>query len=124
MPVTSVIAQLRTTDLEQSIRFYTEALGLRLAFRFRDFYAGLLAGTQMLHLKRVDAQDPDLGAIDAGEHFHLYLETDDAAALAGALAARGVAVIKPLHDTPWGTREFAVHDDQGHTLYFGQTLAG
>jgi len=25
-----------------------------------------------------------------------------------------------VHETPWGTREFAVKDDQGHTLYFGQ----
>ena len=122
MAVTSATAQLRTTDLDRSIRFYTEALGLEVAFRFSDFYAGLRAGSQMLHLKFVDAPDPDLSHIDDGEHFHLYLATDDATALAAALAARGVAMLKPLHDTPWGTREFVIHDDQGHTLYVGQTL--
>ena len=26
---------------------------------------------------------------------------------------------KELHETPWGTQEFVIHDDQGHTLYFG-----
>jgi uncharacterized glyoxalase superfamily protein PhnB len=28
--------------------------------------------------------------------------------------------VKALHDTDWGTREFAIKDDQGHTLYFGE----
>jgi hypothetical protein len=26
-------------------------------------------------------------------------------------------------DTPWGTREFVIKDDQGHTLYLGERLA-
>ena len=43
-----------------------------------------------------------------------------AGALATALRARGVRLVKDVHDTAWGTREFAVHDDRGHTLYFGQ----
>src|SRR5207302_8594443 len=33
---------------------------------------------------------------------------------------KGVRLVKDVHETPWGTREFAVKDDQGHTLYFGQ----
>jgi hypothetical protein len=28
----------------------------------------------------------------------------------------------PPADTPWGTREFVILDDQGHTLYLGQRL--
>jgi uncharacterized glyoxalase superfamily protein PhnB len=28
--------------------------------------------------------------------------------------------VTALHDTPWGTREFVIKDDQGHTLYFGE----
>jgi hypothetical protein len=27
-------------------------------------------------------------------------------------------------DTQWGTREFWVHDNQGHVLCFGQRLVG
>ena len=29
--------------------------------------------------------------------------------------------MKDVHETPWGTTEFAIKDDQGHTLYFGQS---
>jgi len=115
-------AQLRTTDLARSIRFYTEVLGLELAFEYEGFYAGLRAGGQMIHLKHVDAPDPSITYVEAGEHLHLYLETDDAAALAAAIEAKGVTLAKPLHDTAWGTREFVLRDDQGHTLYVGQTV--
>jgi catechol 2,3-dioxygenase-like lactoylglutathione lyase family enzyme len=118
----SAAAQLRTTDLPRSIRFYTEVLGLELAFEYGGFYAGLSAGGQMIHLKHVDAPDPTIAHVAAGEHLHLYLETDDARGLAAAIEAKGVALQKPVHDTPWGTREFVLRDDQGHTLYFGETL--
>lgn len=57
-----------------------------------------------------------------GEHFHLYLETDDASVAAAALKKNGVPLVKDVRDTAWGTREFVIKDDQGHTLYFGQSL--
>jgi catechol 2,3-dioxygenase-like lactoylglutathione lyase family enzyme len=120
MKITSVIAQLRTTDLEESIRFYTQDLGLALEFEYEDFYAGIRTGTQMFHLKLVDTKDPSIKYADDGEHFHLYFGTDDIAALATALRKRGVRFTKDIHDTPWGTRELAIKDNQGHTLYFGQ----
>ena len=120
MRISQVIPQLRTTDLAATIRFYTEQLGFALDFQYQDFYAGLRAGDQRVHLKLVDTADPSIDFVDAGEHFHLYLEIDDAAAAAERLRARGVAPVKALHDTPWGTREFAVKDDQGHTIYVGE----
>lgn len=124
MKISAVIAQLRTTDLESSIRFYTTKLGLHLEFRYDDFYAGVRAGNQLFHLKRVDEPDPSIPFVDAGDHFHLYLETDDVAATAKTLKANGVPLVRDLHETPWGTREIVIRDDQGHTLYFGQSLEG
>lgn len=50
MRATAIIPQLRTTDLDASTRFYTEVLGLQLAFRYRDFYAGIRAGEHTFHL--------------------------------------------------------------------------
>ncbi|WP_242111785.1 VOC family protein [Luteimonas aquatica] len=54
-----------------------------------------------------------------GEHFHLYLETDDLPAAAATLKARGVVPVRDAHRTAWGTRELVLRDDQGHTLYLG-----
>ena len=121
MTITSAICQLRTTDLAESIRFYTRVVGLTLEFQYEDFYAGIRVGNQAFHLKRVDDKDPSIEFVDKGGHFHLYLGTDDAAAAADALKSNGVRLVKDVHDTAWGTREFAIKDDQGHTIYFGES---
>jgi len=119
MPISGVIPQLRTTDLAESIRFYTIKVGLKLEFQYQDFYAGIRVGNQVFHLKLVDEKDPSIEFVEKGEHFHLYLETTDVAATAATLKRNGVRLVKDLHETPWGTREFVIKDNQGHTLYFG-----
>jgi len=120
MTISTAITQLRTTDLSESIRFCTTTVGLALALQYEDFYAGIRAGPQVFHLKRVDERDPSIDFVDRGGHFHLYLETDDVAAAAAARQGKGVPLARGLHDTAWGTREFVIKDDQGHTLYFGE----
>lgn len=120
MTITGVAPQLRTTDLAASIDFYTTKLGFQLEFQYEDFYAGVRAGDHVVHLKQVDEADPSVQFVEDGEHFHLYLETSDIAAAAAALKSKGVAVVKGVHETPWGTREIIIRDDQGHTLYLGQ----
>ena len=121
MAISGVIPQLRTTDLKSSIRFYTTKLGLQLDFQYQDFYAGIRAGNQVFHLKLVDEKDPSIQFVEDGEHFHLYLETNDIVAESAALKANGVPLVKDVHDTPWGTREVVIKDDQGHTLYLGES---
>lgn len=122
MQITNIIAQLRTTDLAASIRFYTTRLGFTLEFQHEDFYAGVRAGGHVVHLKLVDEEDPSIAYVDLGDHFHLYLETDDVMAAAERVRLAGVRFEREVHETVWGTREFVIKDDQGHTLYFGQPL--
>lgn len=124
MRIIGVVPQLRTTNLAASIRFYTETLGLALEFQYEDFYAGIRAGSQIFHLKLVEGMDPSVEYVDHGDHFHLYLNVDNATQVADALTRKGVQLVRPVTDTPWGTREFVIKDDQGHTLYVGQRLAG
>lgn len=124
MRITGVTTQLRTTDLAASIAFYTGRLGFTLAFQHQDFYAGIRAGPQLFHLKRVDTADPSIRFVAEGEHFHLYFDTDDIYATAAAIRRAGVPLLEDVHDTPWGTREFVIQDDQGHLLYFGAPATG
>ncbi len=120
MNVTSTVAQLRTTDLDKSIAFYTTVMGFALAFRFKDFYAGIRAGDQVFHLKLVDEADPSIEFVRAGEHFHLYFETDDVVAAARAMKKSGARLIQDVHRTDWGATEIILEDDQGHTLHVAQ----
>ena len=121
MRISGAIAQLRTTNLAESIRFYTEKVGLALEFQYQDFYAGIRAGEQLFHLKLVDAKDPSIKFVDDGKHFHLYFGTDDVATLAKTLETRGIRLVRDVHVTPWGTKELVIKDNQGHALYFGQS---
>lgn len=122
MRVLTVTPQLRTTNLDRSICFYTEQVGLELEFRHADFYAGIRAGSARFHLKLVDAPDPSIAFVDEGGHFHLYLGVDDVDAFAEHLLASGIALVQPPCDTDWSTRELVFHDDQGHTIYAGMPV--
>ncbi|MBL8522739.1 MAG: VOC family protein [Betaproteobacteria bacterium] len=122
MTITAITPQLRTTDMDSSIRFYTEKLGFALDFRYQDFYAGIRAGGQTIHLKLVDEPDPSIAYVDDEDHLHLYLATDDVTAYAAELKARGVVLLRDVHTTDWNTKEIVLRDDQGHTLHVGEAL--
>jgi catechol 2,3-dioxygenase-like lactoylglutathione lyase family enzyme len=122
MAITGIAPQLRTTDMASSIRFYTEKLGFSVEFNYQDFYAGLRAGSQIVHLKLVDEKDPSIQYVDEGGHLHLYLQTNGVSDFAAQLKAKGVELLKDVHETSWNTREIVIHDDQGHTLYLGEPL--
>lgn len=117
----SYVMQLRFVDLDEAVAFYTEKLGCELAFRYEDFYAGVLVGEQMLHLKLVDQPDSNLDAIRDGDHLHLTLSVEDLPAKREALLKNGVEV-SPIRDQPWGL-ECTVCDPQGHTLFVSQFQA-
>jgi catechol 2,3-dioxygenase-like lactoylglutathione lyase family enzyme len=120
MQISSVVPQLRTTDLATSIEFYTTKLGFTLEFQYDDFYAGVRSGNYVVHLKLIDAPDPSIAFVDREEHFHLYFQTADVSAVARDLERRGVRLVQDVHETAWGTRECIIKDNAGHTLYFGQ----
>lgn len=123
MRIVRVVPQLRTTNLEESIAFYTAKLGLELEFRFEGFYAGIRAGNQVFHLKQVCERDPSIEYVEHEGHFHLYLQTDDVLRAADLLKAMGVALMRDVHETEWSTREFVIKDSQGHIIYFGEPLS-
>ncbi len=122
MAITGIVPQLRTTDMASSIRFYTEKLGFAVEFNYQEFYTGIRAGDQIFHLKLVDEKDPSIPFVEEGDHFHLYFVTNGVADFAAGLKANGVELVKDVHETPWNTREIVIHDNQGHTLYFGEPL--
>lgn len=122
MKIKAVIPQLRTTDMASSISFYTEKLGFKVEFNYENFYVGVRTGEHLIHLKQVDEPDPSIPYVDEGGHLHLYLQTDDLRSFADQLKTRGVEMVEDVHNTAWNTREFVIRDDQGHTLYFGESL--
>ena len=68
MEIEELVPQLRTTDLERAIHFYTRKLGFALSFRYQGFYAGIRCGDRMIHLKLVDDPDPGIDFVRSGQH--------------------------------------------------------
>jgi catechol 2,3-dioxygenase-like lactoylglutathione lyase family enzyme len=119
--VNSVTAQVRTTNLAESLDFYVSRLGFELDFRYEDFYAGVkIAEGQRIHFKLVDDTDPSIDYVREGSHLHLYIQVDDIESYADWLQSRDVVFSSGIDTTPWGTKEFYIADNQGHTLCFAQ----
>jgi uncharacterized glyoxalase superfamily protein PhnB len=58
----------------------------------------------------------ELGGI---ETCSLYIVVPDADAAHARAVAAGANVTTPLHDTPYGSRDFTVKDPEGHSWYVG-----
>jgi uncharacterized glyoxalase superfamily protein PhnB len=110
---------LAVRDVEQAVRYYVERLGFRLAFRDRPApcaYAGVRRDGVVLHLQWHD--EADFKDVEAGT-LMLRFCVDDPDALFAEYRDKGVFhAATQLRDTPWGTREFAFFDENGHGLTF------
>jgi catechol 2,3-dioxygenase-like lactoylglutathione lyase family enzyme len=123
--LTSAAPQFLVQDLDAACAFYRDQLGFEIAFRYGEpaFYAGVARDGVSLHLKQTDEPEPSRRFKLQGKHLDVYIQTRNIEALHDEYAARGVAPLKPLQSTPWGTREFALQDPDGYILYFGQPAA-
>ena len=122
MTIQGVITQIRTTNLHESIDFYTKTLGLELAFQYEDFYAGIKVGDQEFHLKLIDDKDPSIDFIRENDHLCLYFPVDNVDEMAVRLKSKGVVLLSEPRDQPWGNRDFIIEDNQGHRLVFASPL--
>ncbi|MEM9482849.1 MAG: VOC family protein [Cyanobacteria bacterium P01_F01_bin.116] len=63
-------------------------------------------------------------AQDLGDHsYFAYFVVDDVNGEYQRVLTHNVDIIKPLHDEPWGMREFGLRTIDGHRIMIGQDLA-
>src|SRR5262245_59402348 len=130
-PVGVAHVNLNVTDVERSIRFYTELLGCRVAFRYegavawlnfgqyRDDVGGLGQGFHDLALYQVPTPAPEDRRTRAGmNHVALRLASPAAVDEAAAhLHAHGVRILKgPLTHKEDGDRYVYFEDPDGNML--------
>ena len=105
---------LSTDDLDESIKFYTETLGMSLKFRDGAHYAALDGGSITLALATA-VDHPMPGKVVVG------IKTPDVDAAAEAIEANGGAVVKqPYNDAH--ERRAVVYDHKGNGLVFYSPL--
>ena len=119
MQLESLTPMLRTWDLQRSLQFYVGTLGFACD-RFSEEWgwAALSHGAVALMLATPDRHGAATLSAFTGS---LYFRTDDVDALWFSLLGR-VDVVYAPEDFAYGMREFAIRDDSGYILQFGQAL--
>ena len=116
--------ELFVTDRDQSVDFYTSALGFEVQ-RLDESYAVLTCGGVTIGIGR-QADLPETGegpgftqqrlARDHGAGVEIVLETPDLGGLYERVQRSGYPLAAPLQDRPWGLRDFRVTDPDGYYL--------
>ena len=122
-PPPQVWPTLRARDARGLIRFLVDAFGFEETAVYGDgeqvHHAQLswpLGGGVMLGSAR--ASDGDPWPVQPGST-GCYVVCDDPDALHDRALAAGAEIVMPLHDTDYGSREFAARDPEGNRWSFG-----
>jgi uncharacterized glyoxalase superfamily protein PhnB len=123
-PPPQVWPTLRAADARALIRFLVDVVGFEETAVYGDgdtvVHAELSwppGGGVMLGSARGDAAS-DPWCLQPGQ-FGCYVVVDDPDGLHARVTAAGAEVVTPLHDTDYGSRDFALRDPEGNRWSFG-----
>ena len=106
---------LSTDNLDESIKFYSETLGMPLKFRDGAHFAALDGGSLTLALA-TSVDHPIPGQVVVG------IKTSDVDGAAKAIEASGGGIVKAPYDDAH-ERRAVVYDNKGNGLVFYSPLA-
>ena len=107
------------SDMEESIRFYTDVLGFHTALQSDD-YSILTKDNASLHLTRAENQ----AVLDATRgHVSFYLEVEDVESLWSHVSRfRDRYKVRDLFDRDYGMREFHIADPNDCLIFVGEPI--
>jgi uncharacterized glyoxalase superfamily protein PhnB len=125
-PPPQVWPTLRSRDARALIRFLVDALGFEETVTYADgdkvHHAELAwppgGGIMLGSAPEPGSEDPWPKPVEPGTS-SCYVITDEPDALFARATAAGATVARELHDTDYGSRDFAVLDPDGNLWSFG-----
>ncbi len=118
---------LTVDDVDRSVAFYVDKLGLELAYLASPAFAmvrnsdGGLIG--LLSLAEASKEGVVAASPEQRRGVHIEFTTDDLDGLHAELVAAGVEFAEAPHDEPW-ERAMTAYDPDGHSVEFGQGRRG
>ena len=107
MSVRRVVPNIKSDRFDESRRFYGDLLGFAVAMDMGWIvtFASPANPTAQISILRADES--------SAVHPHLTVEVADVDAVYAAAVARGLKIVHPLTDEPWGVRRFFVVEPNG-----------
>ena len=110
---------LYTQQLDETIQFYTQTLGFTCIEKNDDWgWASLYKDKVYIMLAKPNAHEPFTQPAFTGS---FYFTTDDVDALWQNLKHKTKVCYEP-ETFEWGMKEFAIYDNNGYLLQFGQEV--
>lgn len=110
-----VMPRIPVTDIDRSLTFYEEVLGLRAAWRTTDNTLAAVASGEidMFLLTGWHGDEPP-----PTHSAYVYVEDPDA--LCAEYTRAGATIVKPVDSRPNGMRDFTLLDPDGHRFTLGR----
>jgi lactoylglutathione lyase len=126
MQIKKLTPNLVVRNVEASLKFYREMLGLEKAMSVPDespyVFAAVSNGTVEIFFndqKTVAAEYPNLAATIGGS-LTLYMEVDSLQDVLDRVQKAGTKISMPVTEQFYGMREFAFEDGDGYTITIAQ----
>ncbi|MEZ5292530.1 MAG: glyoxalase superfamily protein [Vicinamibacterales bacterium] len=126
---TTITPNLIVRDIARSTAFYCDVLGFRVAQTVPDAAPHAFVWLDrdgvavFLNDPAAVARDlPEYGAPAFGGTSTLFVVLEGVDAL-HARVSQSVPIVMPLRTQPYGMREFAIHDPDGHLITFAERVA-
>jgi uncharacterized glyoxalase superfamily protein PhnB len=129
MQIKKLTPNLIVRDVEASLKFYREALGLETAMTVPEqapyVFAGVSNGAIEIFFndqKVVAAEYPKLAA-SIGASLTLYMEVDSLQTVFDRVQKAGAKISMPVTEQFYGMKEFAFEDADGYTITIAEKMA-
>ena len=119
---TVLAPQFLVGDLERAVAFYRDVLGFTFGEPWGGFYAIGERDGLHIHLKEAPKNSAERAHRRVNNHLDAYSNVKGIDAFHAHCVAEEGNVIKPLAETPWGTKDFYIEDPEGYILSFGESI--
>ncbi|MEZ5012730.1 MAG: VOC family protein [Chitinophagales bacterium] len=109
-----------TEHIQETIDFYTQVLGFTCGARNDDWgWAAMHRDEVEIMIAKPNAHTPFDKPYFSGS---IYINVDDVETLWNDLKDK-VQICYPVEEFEWGMREFAIYDNNGYLLQFGEDIS-